>query len=204
MPGMVQVQLDERRLKRIERSLRDVPFGMEKAISRAINKVAVAARTLILRMITGQIAVTQRDLRRRSIRLRKASFGKLFAVVSVRGGRIPLSRFGARQTRRGVTYRIRKTGGRSRIDGAFLATMPGGHTGVFLRRADESQPGGRVRRLPIDEKFGPSVPEVFTNIREVLSGTFERLLGERLDGEVTTQVNLILTRHRKESRLVPI
>lgn len=49
-----------------------------------------------------------------------------------------------RQNRRGVSARINREG-RSQIPGAFIATMPSGHKGVFLRRGKRS--------LPIDEQL---------------------------------------------------
>jgi hypothetical protein len=39
------------------------------------------------------------------------------------------------------------------IAGSFLAQMPSGHRGVFIRRT--------AKRLPIEELTGPSVPQMF-------------------------------------------
>ena len=64
--------------------------------------------------------------------IRRASAGKPNAQVGATGKRIPLIEFKARQTRRGVSYRI---GSRAKIlASAFLARMRSSHRGVFLRR----------------------------------------------------------------------
>jgi hypothetical protein len=58
---------------------------------------------------------------------------------------IPLYELGARQTRTGVTVKLRGS-----YAHAFIARMNSGHAGVF-RRENAGSP-----RLPISEQFGPN------------------------------------------------
>lgn len=222
MPVTMDISFEPRQLADMRRMLRDVPLGFEKAFSRALNKVGVWARTRVMKMITREINIKLKDLRDRNVRLRRASFGRLFVVLSIVGRRIPLTHFSARQTKRGVTYRIRRSGRRQRIDDAFIQTMDSGHVGVFVRsgparvsrrlagrtstrRGQRKGLGFLVRpRLPISERFGPSIPQVVTHARDFASGTLERGIHNRLGGEVETQVVLIMEKHGREVSLVPI
>lgn len=163
---------------------RKFPRAMPRILSRAINKVAGAARTFIVRVVAGQISIKQKDLKQQNVKLRKASFRRLVAVILIMGGRIPLKRFAARQTKKGATYRIQKTGGRKTVAGAFIVETMGGH--VFRRK-------GKTR-MPIAKLFGPSVPQVVEDVAELAENTLNRRIGNNLEKEITTQTTLVLQR----------
>lgn len=205
MPDLY-VELDEGRRRELEELLAHLPRGLEQALTRAINKVAVAARTRIVRRIVQEVHLTATELRRRNVRLLRATWRRLAAIVSISGRRIPLRRWGARQTRRGVSYAIRR-GGRRVLEQAFLARIRSGHVGVMLRTG-QPRLGRRLRRrgrgagiaglvrprLPIAERYGPSAPAVAEGIEELARDTLEREIGARLDAEVRVQVGLVLQR----------
>lgn len=88
----------------------------------------------------------------------------------------PIAQYPHRQTRKGVSVSINK-GTRKLIQGAFVATMKSGHTGVFVRRGSA--------RLPIKELFTTKltdvfenedvVPELYSKARSVFVESFSRL-----------------------------
>lgn len=191
----VDVKVNKAQMADLERTLKGIPRGVPRVLTRAINRVGVAARRQVVKAVSREIAVTQKDLKARNVRLRKANFRTLRARISISGRRIPVLKFGAKQTRRGVTYRIKRGGGRKRIADAFMEAksgteirMPSGHRGVFRRRMGS--------RLPIDELFGPSVPAVVEGVAELAAETMNRQLGRDLDKEVTKQVGWLLERRR--------
>lgn len=209
----VNVVVDEAKAARLADELADVPNGLPRVITRAVNKVGVAARTKIVRTISSEINVKQAELKRRNVDLRKANYDTLTATILVGGRRIPLIHFKAFQTRRGVTYAIRR-GQRKLIPTAFKESagtpvkMPSGHRGVFIRtgapvigrRLRRRGPGrgmaGLVRpRLPIAERFGPSVPEEMRNIAELSENVLDTEISENLEREIDTQAGLVLERH---------
>jgi len=149
---MISVELDKRQWRDVQRTLRHIPRGLPKAVSRAVNKTATTARSRIVKGIFAEIRMKQTDIRK-ALSLRKATYRVFEAMIRVGGKRIPLIKFSARQVRRGVSYGMRRSEGRQTIPGAFVATMPSGHVGVFKRR-------GKVRK-PIKERFGPSPMAVF-------------------------------------------
>ena len=188
----VEIQVDERRLRRIEADLAAVPKAMPKVMSRAVNKTATSARTVIVRQVAAEMPLKQATLRKR-VRLTRASWRRWRAVVRLTGKRIPLIQFGARQTRRrGVTYRIRKTDRRRLAASAFVATMPSGHRGVFRRR-----PG--AQRLPIDELFGPSLQAAVDDIDQLARRTLGRKLDRDLGEEIDRQVGVVIQRRRRRA-----
>lgn len=130
------------------------------AVTRALNKSIASGRTVMAREMSRDLGLKVGDVRDQ-IKVIEASPTRLEAKLSASGKRIPLVAFGAsgpepsRGKGRGVSYRLQ--GQRRRISSAFLATMPSGHRGVFLRKAKG--------RLPIRELLGPSLPKVFIKFR---------------------------------------
>jgi hypothetical protein len=124
------------------------------AASRAINKTSQSTRSTAVKLIANDMGIKQKDIRS-SITLLKATRIKLQAVVQARGKRLPIIKLDphALQNNVGVTYKG-QDGQRKQIAGAFIAAMKTGHRGVYKRA-----PG--VKRLPIMELHGPSIPHVF-------------------------------------------
>ncbi len=127
---------------------------LPQAASRAINKTSQSAKSVAVKLIAKDIGIKQKDIRT-SITLLKASRIKLQAVVQASGKRLPIIKLDphATQDSVGVSYKG-QNGQRKQITGAFIATMKGGHRGVYKRA-----PG--AKRFPIIELRGPSIPYVF-------------------------------------------
>jgi hypothetical protein len=125
------------------------------AIKRAVTKAANSGRVEMSRQIAADTGLPVRRIRDE---IRITIVGQFGAQLEITGRRLPLIDFGARGPEpsrgkgRGVSYRLR--GGRGRLPNAFIATMPSGHRGVFVRRG--------APRLPIVELKGPSLVHVFT------------------------------------------
>jgi hypothetical protein len=134
MSPSITIAADERQAEDVYRALEGIPNGAARIVSRAVNKVAVSTRARVIARVCDEINVKPSDVRNRNVSLHKASYADLEARIDISGRRIPLADFGARQTRAGVSYAIRK-GQRVTIAHAFLATMPSGHQGVFIRKS---------------------------------------------------------------------
>lgn len=180
----VDIRIDPVSWRRMRRLLAAVPQGMPRVVSRAINKTAVSARAKVVRALAGLTGLRQKDIRDR-MRIRKATYRRWWARIHISPRRIPLIRFGARQTRKGVTYRGE---GRKRqlVPGAFIATMPGGELGVFKRSTGQS--------LPIYERFGPSLGMVYANAQRLADGVLADARS-MLDRNIVAQTKLLLEKH---------
>ncbi|MCK4340287.1 MAG: phage tail protein [Phycisphaerae bacterium] len=203
---LITVRPDEQQYRRLNELFERFPREVPKVTARAANRTATKVRTLILRAITKTINVKRKDITGHmhtfgGVTVRKATWSHPVALVRVTGRRIPLYRFGARakakrnvrmsdlRTRRrikrrvsgGVYYRIRRGQARRLLVGAFIATMRTGHVGVFKRKSPS------VRRLPIIELRGPSIPHVAEQsgeLKRALKMDLSDLFMQRLDHEI--------------------
>jgi hypothetical protein len=194
--------------------LAEVQNGLQRVVTRAVNKIGTAARTEIVRGVAKEVNLKVTDLKARNVTLSKASFDDPRATVLISGRRVPIYYWAGKpalsiRPRVGIAYAIR--GSQTRIPGSFVAMMPTGHLGVFRRKKQDdidrmlgqakrahfrgynrsmaTQPDGR---LPIMELYGPSVPEVFEGIDDFAAGTLEARLQEKLATELETQAALVL------------
>lgn len=149
--GLINVEFNKAQVKEVKRLLSAIPRGYPKAASRAINKTATTIRSKITKLVRQYIPLKLKDIRKKIVVI-KANRSRLFARIRVKGGLTPLIKFGARETKSGVSFKV--AGKREKLRHAFISTMPSGHQGVFERQIKGGKP---VARLSIDEKFGPSV-----------------------------------------------
>lgn len=186
MAALVEIKFDEAKLRKVQGMLRDIPRALPRVMSRAINKTATSAKTDVARRIAGEVNIKISTIKK-NITLKRATYRVWQAVLGIWTKRIPLINFAARQTAKGVSYKISKTEGRKTIKSAFIISMSSGHRGVFRRAG----PG----RLPIIELKGPSVGEVFRGSAG-LAQAATRQAQQRLGRNIDDQVKLALARWR--------
>lgn len=170
----LRVTIDHSALDRALSQLHGRDF--QRAAVQAVNQTARQGMTSVSRAIAKESGAKVGRVKR-SMWFQPARPERLTAEISVSGRPIPLAEFRAKQTRRGVTANA--WGRRKLYKGTFLATMPSGHTGVWKRKNET--------RLPIEELFGPSFPQIFGEGR--VRDEFERTVGERLQVNLARQVD---------------
>lgn len=158
--------------REVERMLKHFDRGAHKVITRALNKTIKPVEVLAVRAMAKDLRITQKNVRQ-AVKLHRATWSNRRAVIHVTGRRLPIMDIGARQTRRGVTYKGRG-GGRKLIPGSFITTMLSGHQGVFKRMGKS--------RLPILELHGASIPHVF--IQTHLQNALDRKAAEGWDKNI--------------------
>lgn len=165
------------------KAMETFPKKTQKATMRALNRAGDSGRSAMGSLIAKDMGLTAKRAKD-EVRITSATMERLEVKLRASKTRLPLSRFGARQTARGVTYKIGQ-GGRSRIPSAFMATVRGplpngvvspGHDGVFVRVGK--------KRLPIAERFGPSVGHVFDKYRVPVVAKMQTTFSERLTHEL--------------------
>lgn len=126
-----------------------------KATARALNRTIELARTAMSREIRSEFVIDARYVRER-LRIKRASFygGVLELQAALEAQAKPRSanviRFGARQVAQGVSVKIRKSGGRKVIRGAFIGNK--GRT-VFRRVGKERLPIEPIRTIDVAQMF---------------------------------------------------
>jgi hypothetical protein len=160
-----------RDLERLEGQLK------HRVLGRVLNRTATGVRTDVSRHIRSILNVRAQDVNKR-LSIRRAARGEGTADIVIGARGLPLLAFGARQTRKGVSVKVLRRGGRKLVRGAFIATMKSGHRGVFVRRG--------AKALPIDERFGEMPaqtilrPNVIAEVSEKARARFERELAHEL------------------------
>lgn len=164
--------------------LLQVGTQMPVAATRALNHTMAKEKTRTAKDISADLGgvISERGVAR-SLSVTKATPRSLVTTLEIgpytrangavpdKGrGRIPLMEFRARgpfpSRGRGTGVSYSLPGGRGRRADAFIARMPSGHKGVFVRSSlglfDKSR-GAWSLNLPIKELFGPSLRRVFDN-----------------------------------------
>ena len=163
----------------------------DKATSGALNEMAEQVKVASARSIRDAGYKVRVRTIKQGLSISRASPSKLRAAVIARGRPIPLVEFSARETSRGVSVSVLH--GRKTISGAFIAVMPNGHRGVFVRvegaQHKRMTTRGKVswHALGVRELFGPSVPDGLAN-KEVQ---------DALQAFVSEKFPVLLERHHK-------
>lgn len=149
----IKVTIDRKQLREFEKEIGAYNKKLKKQIEIVTNKTARAVSSDIAGQIYKTLNATKGRIKKQ-INIDKASAkglrGRSLATARVRikhEKRLRLADFKPRQTKRGVSYRINRAEGVSRIDGAFMGPTPK----VKLPRWD----GGVRRRIG-----GPRTPHV--------------------------------------------
>ncbi len=141
------------------------------AISRAMAKTSIKTATELAREITTELNMLY-GLARKGMDVKTTPTG--FSVQAtnqrlgrrlVKGGYLAFSVFKPRQTKQGVQAKVFKRGGPKKIRHGFMATMPSGHKGAFIRKratdpSYKSYRGKNKAELKILESGGANYEKV--------------------------------------------
>jgi hypothetical protein len=174
--------------------LKEVPGGVARAASRALNSMSPTIRQEATDRITGIYNMRPKDAKKGVQFVRRASTKSLSVVWAGKGRPIPLKSYSATvlggKTKRGKSLAGRSPvqvevfrGKRKIVRGGFIG--PNGH--VFKRV-------GRAR-LPIRKLHGPALPSQFANetVTSALISVTNRVLPVRLETEMVRELRKIET-----------
>lgn len=153
------ITIDNSQIARLKKAIVDTGRDLRKEIRIAVNSTAKKSKSIISKQIRKELATSAKAVNKTITISKKAEFLDLSATVEVKKTkRIPLREFGARQKKKGVSYRVSKTKGRKTILGAFQGPKPGmikaSWRGRVFKRVGKA-------RLPIVQLYGPSSWGVF-------------------------------------------
>src|SRR5262245_2758929 len=120
--------------------------ALDRPVALALADTAKAANSRAARAIASHTGLKRQFIEQR-LYYDKIAVGQYEALLRSSRKLIPLIRFGARETARGV--RAAKPYGRSQVFASTFIATAGGHVGVWRRVGKP--------RLPIQEMMGPSV-----------------------------------------------
>ena len=134
--------------KKVRRMLN--PAYIQKATRSSINKVGGLTRTALSKQ-TRKVYNVKAARIKTGVTTKRGSNAKPVYTLKYQGHKLSLMNFGAKKTKRGVTIRIKKAGGRRLIKGGFIAM------GNVWRRKKSS-------RLPIVRRVTLSIVNMINNI----------------------------------------
>lgn len=185
---MINIQLHGTGLDALHNLAEEFPKEIPRAFAIINNGVAKFQVREIDKSVRKHVAIKSKGVKESLVITKKASSTSPVAEITVeKNERAKLKYFGARQTKKGVSYRIGKSGKRSVIKGAFISKKLGGH--VYKRSTK--------KRLPIKIMRGVSVARVF-QVNNLVSISQEQI-AERMEFEALRRVRSIQVRAIKRA-----
>ncbi len=195
-----------------ERMLADVPGGMDRALKSAAMRATSFLRTQSTKEIRKRYDLTRKDIRaERNITTRFRYFNGVEAVVTFKGNKIPLFRYGGAAPKeptvnaektvmaivngqlRAVHPGVAASGHQltstspTKFSNAFVARMKSsGHVGIFERTGGKTATGDAA----IKEIMGSSVPQMLGS-EEVQESLVEKTM-DKMEERLQHEVNRIL------------
>lgn len=176
----VRIVIDETGIEEVAQRLGEIRNKAPNAISNALNRSLTNVSATLKKEVRAKYHVKAGDIQK-TLKIKRASAGKLSAEVRSSGSPISLEKFKVSpktvNPRRKTQLKIAiKKNGTKQILGAFIADVNGNK--VFKRVSKH--------RLPIEKLFGPSVPQmaaeegVVENVNAKAAETYE----QRLEHEI--------------------
>lgn len=187
---MIAIEIDAGQLQRLENAVRRAGKSMAKELAGAINAVSKKTKLQMGREIRSTVAMPKQEAERPLSIRSSATADNLQAIVSLKKTkRLGLRHFGARQDKRGVSYKIDKRGGRKRVGGAFMGPKPGAlrmkWRGNAFKRVGKS-------RLPIVQLKGVSAYGAY--VKNDLTGPQIEAINAELLKQMERRINLNVLR----------
>lgn len=189
--GMINVTLSEdgaaSALDRATKLLAGFPNGIEKAAESALKRAGTSGRAAAAREVGKQYHLKTTDFKKYTKSNQHVSKSGTDITVSLnfRGFHVPLIRFKTSLTGSGlIRSQVKRNSSGDILKHVFQAEMKSGHIGLFERYGKSS--------LPIEQKFGPSVPQMMganTELADAVGKNIEKTFEEQMEHEVLAVMN---------------
>lgn len=172
---MIKVGFKGAKVDELRKALGDAQKGVKRELAIALNATSKYCKSQIAKEIqaTG-LNTTQKVIKSGLTDSGRANAAKLAVKVTLKKSkRFGLDAFKARQTKKGVTYRITKGTGASRIPNAFIPKRYGGK--VYIRQGKQRGPLRQMRGI---SPWGIFVKNSKTSV-----------VSKKTDAELTKQID---------------
>lgn len=174
------IEIDARALRQVEMRLGAMKSKPPTAISRALDRTAINAKTNVSKKSREIYVIKSKDINQ-ALKISRSSKGSLNVTLAYRGERIPLDKFkfspSNPRPKKPPTLKVsvKKDGMKSLLH-AFVADINGSK---IFERVGKS-------RLPIGRLFGPAVPQIVNKeeLRRFVEAEAEKTYEKRLDHEI--------------------
>lgn len=187
---MIAIEIKAKQLQRLREATGRAKKKFPRELASAINAVSKKTRLEIGRDIRKTVNINKQESEKPlSIRKTATAESPSARVELKKTPRLGLRHFGARQDKRGVSYKISKQGGRQRVNGAFQGPKPGVMNtrwrGNVFKREGKS-------RLPIVQLKGVSAYGAYA--KNELSKPQAKRIRDELKKQVERRIKLNILR----------
>ena len=187
---MIAVEINADQFKRLGESAAAAKKSLPKELAAAINAVSKKTKLQMGRDIRATVNMKKEQSEKPLSIRATATLQNLEAIVSLKKTRrLGLRHFGAKQDKRGVSFKISKKGGRQRVDGAFMGPNPKAikisWKGHAFKRVTQA-------RLPIMQILGVSAYGVY--VINNLAGPQADAITAELTKQMERRINLNVLR----------
>jgi hypothetical protein len=179
---MVAITIDARQMRRLERAVRKIEDGVPRALAPAINRALDRGRTTVKREIRKEYLIKAKDI---PVRVRGASQARLSGEVRLDQGMLDLARFKVsprgvqkRKHKRPIKAQVKVRSGGKLIAHGFVASMPTGFTGPFVRKG--------TARLPIKKLLAIGAPIMAS--QPTVGPAVNKAMGDSLAKNIDSQI----------------
>lgn len=176
-----RVRVDRAEVQAVYDDLAHIKNGAPLAMSRAINHTLGVTRTEASMEIRKQVKLKAGYVKDK-LKIVRATVDKPMGAIRTPTRGTLLTRYPHRAYTRksGIGVQVKPVGGKEHMPGAFFITFKNGVTGIAIRT--KYGPGlGRSEGVKV--LYGPSVSQVFTDVKDDLQAPSGNRLMERLNYE---------------------
>lgn len=185
---MVALQIDPRQLRKLEMAVQNIKNGVPRALSAAVNRTLDKGRTTVRREIRKEYLIKQKDI---PIKVFRASQARPSGEVRLDQPMLELSKFKVtprgvqtRRHKRPIRAQVKIASGGKLISHGFVARMPSGYVGPFVRKGDA--------RFPIKKLMTIGAPIMATQPH--VGPAVQKAMGEALATNIDSQISRFMAK----------
>lgn len=163
----MRIEIDERQMGELRLLIANLGDESNKLLARSLNKTANKAKTLAAVKIRQQVNLKSAYVKSK-LTVHRATYSNLSARLSAEKRGVLMTRYPYTLLRRGgATVKIKPTGPRKELPGAFLVNLRAGDR-IVQALAWRDPKGGvyRTGNAKIIVPYSPSVSQVFNTVRD--------------------------------------
>ncbi|MBI9092909.1 MAG: hypothetical protein JEZ12_27145 [Desulfobacterium sp.] len=177
----MKIEMSRADIAQVESLLSDVKNGSKRALTNALNKTLKTVQTQAAKAVGADLALTAKRIKQ-DFAIKKARFSDITGSFVSKGVPIGLMQFAAKQTKKGVSFKVKRKGKRSVVRHAFIAPAKnGGGLHVWWRGKIWKRPVNpklKYGALPRKYRFPVSSSKKTRGIQRLTGPRIEDILGE--------------------------
>ncbi|MBI9092801.1 MAG: hypothetical protein JEZ12_26595 [Desulfobacterium sp.] len=177
----MKIEMSKGDIAEVESLLADVKNGSKRALTNALNKTLKTVQTRAAKAVGADLALTAKRIKQ-DFAIKKARFSDITGSFVSKGKPIGLMQYAAKQTKKGVSFKVKRAGRRKTVRHAFIAPAKnGGGLHVWWRGKIWKRPVNpklKYGALPRKYRFPVSSSKKTRGVQRLTGPRIEDILGE--------------------------